>query len=201
MSYSTGTNNEVFRLIELRVANDTLFTGKRNISKKAWKEITRLPDMGDRVTPIQVSKKWDNLKIQYKKLRNPPTGTGTDGREETAATWPFYAQMHETIGAWPSIEPPVLMDSCNPVDVAVVSSGGPSSPGAGAATSGSSTTQADDGPSTSACPPPPKKKWTSKAAILASLEEEAAKEAEARREAREDRKRALDLLEEAVRKF
>ncbi|KAL7380316.1 hypothetical protein ABVT39_015595 [Epinephelus coioides] len=76
--------------------------------------------------------------------------------------------MHEAIGARPSIEPPVLMDSCNPVDepVAAVSSGGPSSPGAGAAICGqaceegeeedaaqpgSSTTQADDGPSTSVC--------------------------------------------------
>ncbi|KAL7379966.1 hypothetical protein ABVT39_009251 [Epinephelus coioides] len=31
-----GTNDEVLRLIDLRVANDNLFTGKRNTSKKAW---------------------------------------------------------------------------------------------------------------------------------------------------------------------
>ncbi|XP_078030987.1 uncharacterized protein LOC144466925 [Epinephelus lanceolatus] len=69
MSYSTGTNDEVLRLIDLRVVNDNLFTGKRNTSKKAWIEIARLLDMRNRVTPVQVSKKWDNLKIQYKLCR------------------------------------------------------------------------------------------------------------------------------------
>ncbi|XP_049914980.1 uncharacterized protein LOC126399182 [Epinephelus moara] len=141
---STGTNDEVLRLIDLRVANDNLFTGKRYTSKKAWIEITQLLDMGDRVTPIQVSKKWDNLKIQYK-------ARGQTGGEETAATWPFYAQMHEAIGARPSIEQHVLMDSCNPVDEPVaqeeaeLQGSNPGLPGGGGCQGGRGQTRGERG--------------------------------------------------------
>lgn len=91
----------------------------------------------------QISKKWDNLKRKYQvctklmhvfisfgvnfllaslienrfilfqELRCPPTGTGTDSGEATAATWPWFSAVHETIGGRPSIEPPILIDSCD----------------------------------------------------------------------------------------
>ncbi|KAF3850674.1 hypothetical protein F7725_012446 [Dissostichus mawsoni] len=76
------------------------------------KEILKKMGLQGLVRPSQVSKKWDNLKRKYKELRTPATGTGTDQGEATATTWPWFSAMHEAIGGRPSIEPPILLDSC-----------------------------------------------------------------------------------------
>ena len=47
-------------------------------------------------------------------LKTPKTGSGTDSGEVTAATWQFYGDMHEVLGARPSVEPPVLVASYVP---------------------------------------------------------------------------------------
>ncbi|KAJ8349655.1 hypothetical protein SKAU_G00247850 [Synaphobranchus kaupii] len=49
-------------------------------------------------------------------LKNPKTGSGTDGGEETAATWQYYQDMHEVLGGRPSIDPPLLVTSFTPDD-------------------------------------------------------------------------------------
>ncbi|CAM4569819.1 unnamed protein product [Leuciscus chuanchicus] len=44
-------------------------------------------------------------------LRTPKTGSGTERREVTAATWQYYEDMHEVLGARPSLDPPVVVVS------------------------------------------------------------------------------------------
>ncbi|XP_049452289.1 uncharacterized protein LOC125900989 [Epinephelus fuscoguttatus] len=219
--YQCVTDEQIFRLIDLCVEHKQLFTGRRGTAKKAWREIMRLLGVEGKMSPAQVSKKWDNLKIRYKKLSNPPTGTGTDGGEDTAATWPFFPRMHKATGTRPSIKPPVLMDSCDREDepVAAVFSRGPTFPGAATCgqaceeeeeeeeedaaqpgTSGSTTTQGDDGPSTSDCPQP-KRQRTTRGTVLAFLKDEAAKDNERLEDMQRDRKRFLDLFEEVAKKF
>ncbi|XP_074548761.1 uncharacterized protein LOC141806935 [Halichoeres trimaculatus] len=207
------------KLIELRIQHDGLFTGKRHTAKKAWTEIIRLLNLQGQVTQGQVSKKWDNLKRKYKELRNPPTGTGTDGGEATAATWPWFSLMHEAIGARPCIEPPVLMDSCvgeNPhTDAAGAFMAGPSSTVGSAACRRTleeeeeeeeEETEAQpgtscgsyDGPSTSTCPRPPPRKRTrpNRGALLNFLKEEAAREEERFKATYEQNERLICLLKE-----
>lgn len=98
-----------------------------------------------------------------------PTGTGTDGREATGATWPWFSAMH---CGRPSIEPLILTDSCDAEtkNCAAVATDSSSSPPAvvsqtsveekEAATSALSGTRSlqEDRPSTSSCPPPAKKR-------------------------------------------
>ncbi|KAI9523838.1 hypothetical protein NQZ68_024360 [Dissostichus eleginoides] len=76
----------------------------------SW-EILKALGLCGSVTPTQIGKKWDNLKRKYKELRCPPTGTGTDRGEATAAIWPYFTAMHEAIGGRPSMDPRFLMDS------------------------------------------------------------------------------------------
>lgn len=44
-------------------------------------------------------------------LRTPKTGSGTDAGETTASTWQFFEDMHEVLGARPSMDPPVVVAS------------------------------------------------------------------------------------------
>ncbi|KAL3060453.1 hypothetical protein OYC64_014913 [Pagothenia borchgrevinki] len=163
------------------------------------------------VSPSQVSKKWDNLKRKYKELRTPATGTGTDQGEATAATWPWFSAMHEAIGGRPSIDPPILFDSCdkeNPAPVAAVASDGSTSAAAAVqaweeeeeAQPGSSSLDVE--PSTSATPPPGKKKKED--ALLDFVKAEAAREEERFKASQQvneaSTKRFLDLFEKLVNK-
>ncbi|KAJ8014392.1 hypothetical protein DPEC_G00039740 [Dallia pectoralis] len=66
------------------------------------------------VTSQQVSKKWENQKNIYKDLKTLKTGSGTDAGEVTASSWQYYEDMHEVLGARPSMDPPVLVASFHP---------------------------------------------------------------------------------------
>ncbi|KAK5907743.1 hypothetical protein CesoFtcFv8_005559 [Champsocephalus esox] len=72
------------------------------------REVLQKRGVEELLTPTQLSKRWDTLKRKYKELKTPPTGTGTDAGEATAATWSWFSVMHEAIGSPPSMEPPVL---------------------------------------------------------------------------------------------
>ncbi|XP_037626195.1 uncharacterized protein LOC119488532 [Sebastes umbrosus] len=196
------TDEDTKRLITQRTQNDHLFTGKRHSAKKAWGEVIKMMGLEGILTSTQ-------------ELRNPPSGTGTDGGEATAATWPWFSLMHESIGRRPSIEPPVLMDSCvgeNPEPVANVAPSGSSSR-ARSTTCGqasaeeeesvqpgtsSGTAELDDEPSTSTRPPPRKRQATK--ALLNFLKEKAKKEEERFAETQQTNKCFLDLFEDLVRK-
>ncbi|XP_033991068.1 uncharacterized protein LOC117486669 [Trematomus bernacchii] len=205
------TEAQTRSLVHHRTEHDHLFTGKRYTAKKAWGEVLQKMGLEELLTPTQLAKKWDNLKRKYKELKTPPTGTGTDEGEATAATWPWFSLMHEAIGSRPSMEPPVLMDSAD-----VTPSGiGSSSSGAGAAPCGqaieeeedpgqpgtsSSTTTLDEEPSTSLSPPPTKRKRASRGALLEFLKEEAKQEQECFEATQANAQKYLDLFEKFVNK-
>ncbi|KAK5913459.1 hypothetical protein CgunFtcFv8_007990 [Champsocephalus gunnari] len=86
------TDAETLALISARVKMEHMFSGKRNAAKSGWEQVVKEMGLEGQVTGPQAAKKWDNLKTKYKELKNPPTGTGTDGGEASAATWPCHGR-------------------------------------------------------------------------------------------------------------
>ncbi|KAK2905472.1 hypothetical protein QQF64_033919 [Cirrhinus molitorella] len=155
-----------------------------------------------RVTGQQASKKWENLKQRYKDLRTPKTGSGTDSEEVTAATWQFYEDMHEVLGARPSLGPPVVVASFyedpTPILMDMVE---PSSPASTSAPSPASSSLSE--PSTSAMaslptPSPKKKKKKKSNPILDFLTGESKKEQRRHEENEAKTERFLCLFENMV---
>ncbi|KAJ8356269.1 hypothetical protein SKAU_G00190630 [Synaphobranchus kaupii] len=103
-------------LIHFRATNEDSFTRSKQAPKKLWEQFIKEAGLLGKVEPQQAAKKWENLKTRYKELKNPKTGSGTDGGEETAATWQYYQDMHEVLGGRPSIDPPLLVASFTPDD-------------------------------------------------------------------------------------
>ncbi|XP_049327930.1 ensconsin-like [Astyanax mexicanus] len=105
------SDEDTRELIRWRVANEALFTGKRNAAVRGFEAFVLEKNLKGKVTPVFVKKKWENLKQKYKELRCPPTGVSTEGGEATAASWKWYTAMDEAIGGRPSISPPTLIAS------------------------------------------------------------------------------------------
>ncbi|XP_071756221.1 uncharacterized protein LOC139912345 [Centroberyx gerrardi] len=82
------------RLIELRAANESLFTGRRNTAKPAWRGIVKEMGLTGKITPDQVAKKWDNLKTKFKDLKFPPRGM--EG-QTSPASWPWFQLMSDAL--------------------------------------------------------------------------------------------------------
>ncbi|KAK7939598.1 hypothetical protein WMY93_002924 [Mugilogobius chulae] len=110
-SASGGTDEDVRRLILLRTEKNSLFSGKRFALASGWEAVLREMGLTGVVSPARAAKKWENLKKTYKELRRPPTGSGTETGETTAATWKWYSLMDEAIGSRPSVQPPCLIAS------------------------------------------------------------------------------------------
>ncbi|XP_042367691.1 uncharacterized protein si:dkeyp-38g8.5 [Plectropomus leopardus] len=64
--------SEIKEFVKLRVSNNYLFSGKRNTSMCAWRAILKHMGLQHKMTHIQASKKWENMKKRYKDLKNPP---------------------------------------------------------------------------------------------------------------------------------
>ncbi|XP_055011582.1 uncharacterized protein LOC110158693 isoform X1 [Boleophthalmus pectinirostris] len=101
------TEEDTRRLIELRAANEVLFTGKRNTVKPAWRGIVKELGLTGKITPDQVAKKWDNLKTRFKDLKFPPQGM--EGQVNPAG-WPWFQLMSDAfegrlLGKAPAVEP------------------------------------------------------------------------------------------------
>ncbi|KAG7266603.1 hypothetical protein CRUP_031550 [Coryphaenoides rupestris] len=88
------TEDDTRRLIELRAANESLFTGRRNTAKPAWRGIVKEMGLTGKITPDQVAKKWDNLKTKFKDLKFPPRGVETP---VSPSSWPWYQMMSEAL--------------------------------------------------------------------------------------------------------
>ncbi|XP_015258729.1 PREDICTED: uncharacterized protein LOC107103512 [Cyprinodon variegatus] len=88
------TEEDTRRLIELRAANEALFTGKRNTAKPAWRGIVRAMGLTGKITPDQVAKKWDNLKTKFKDLKFPPRGMEA---LSNPASWPWFQLMSDAL--------------------------------------------------------------------------------------------------------
>ncbi|XP_029008645.1 uncharacterized protein LOC114856920 isoform X2 [Betta splendens] len=88
------TEDDTRRLIELRAANESLFTGRRNTAKPAWRGIVKEMGLTGKITPDQVSKKWDNLKTKFKDLKFPPRGMEN---QSNPASWPWFQLMSDAL--------------------------------------------------------------------------------------------------------
>ncbi|KAF4106741.1 uncharacterized protein LOC131550570 isoform X2 [Onychostoma macrolepis] len=177
-----------------------MFLKSKYAAKQLWETLMKEMGLEGRVTGQQASKKWENLKQRYKELRTPKTGSGTDRGEVTAATWQFYEDMHEVLGARPSLDPPVVVASFYedpaPILMEIVE---PSSP---ASTSAASSSQMSE-PSAMASPPTPspKKRRKKKNPILDFLTEESNKEQRRHEESEAKTERFLGLFEKMVDKL
>ncbi|XP_065812636.1 NACHT, LRR and PYD domains-containing protein 5-like [Labrus bergylta] len=67
-------------------------------------------------TLLDLSKKFVKIFQTPEKLKTPRAGSGTDAGEVTAATWQFFGDMHEVLGARPSMDPPVVVASFGDAD-------------------------------------------------------------------------------------
>ncbi|KAM9376227.1 uncharacterized protein KZ484_008838 [Pholidichthys leucotaenia] len=88
------TEEDTKRLIELRAANESLFTRRRNTAKAAWRGIVKEMGLTGKITPDQVAKKWDNLKTKFKDLKFPPRGM--EG-QTNPASWPWFQLMSDAL--------------------------------------------------------------------------------------------------------
>ncbi|XP_067090297.1 uncharacterized protein [Osmerus mordax] len=88
------TEEDTRRLIELRAANEALFTGRRNTAKPAWRAIVKEMGLAGKLTPDQVGKKWDNLKTKFKDLKYPPQGMEN---QTNPASWPWFQLMNDAL--------------------------------------------------------------------------------------------------------
>ncbi|XP_034031656.1 uncharacterized protein LOC117515280 [Thalassophryne amazonica] len=88
------TEEDIKRLIELRASNESLFTGRRNTAKPAWRGIVKEMGLTGKITPDQVAKKWDNLKTKFKDLKFPPRGM--EG-QTNPASWPWFQLMSDAL--------------------------------------------------------------------------------------------------------
>ncbi|XP_017294919.1 uncharacterized protein LOC108249810 [Kryptolebias marmoratus] len=104
------TPQQTRRLIRFRTENEPVFSKSKSAVRPLWESLIRELSLEGKVTPQQVSKKWENLKKKYKDLGTPKPGTG----EVTVATWQYFDDMHEALGDVPALEPPVIVASFNP---------------------------------------------------------------------------------------
>ncbi|KAL2103017.1 hypothetical protein ACEWY4_002185 [Coilia grayii] len=73
------SEEEILQFVKLRVSNKSLFTGKKNSARLAWRAILKEMGLQGKITALQAKKKWDNLQSKYKniheqELKNPPSG-------------------------------------------------------------------------------------------------------------------------------
>ncbi|XP_064485478.1 uncharacterized protein LOC135397893 [Ornithodoros turicata] len=84
-----------------------LFNAKRNSGRQGWERIIRELNMVG-ATPEQCRKKWLNLQQTYKKLKDPPTGAGSEDGE---LSWPYYSLLDSIMSGRAIITPPCLVSS------------------------------------------------------------------------------------------
>ncbi|XP_062384166.1 uncharacterized protein LOC134071456 [Sardina pilchardus] len=192
------TPEETRRLIRFRVARERDFLKSKMGAKKQWEIFLEEMGLEGKVTGQQASKKWENLKKKYKDLRNPRTGSGTDGGEVTVATWQYFDLMHEVLGARPSIDPPVIVSSLQDPTAILMEIVEPSTPAPPTAPSTPIHPTTPDTTSPTVLPPPSRKRSRSLADQLA---EEALQEQRRHEESEAKTDRFLVLFERLVDKL
>ncbi|XP_051977116.1 uncharacterized protein LOC127639243 [Xyrauchen texanus] len=86
------SNEEFVRFVKLRVTNDALFTGKRNSSTLAYRAILKELGLQREISASQARRKWENLKMKYKELKNPPPGISVN-----PTNWPWFSLMDDAM--------------------------------------------------------------------------------------------------------
>ncbi|XP_073672964.1 uncharacterized protein [Garra rufa] len=84
------TDEDTERLITWRIANESLFTGKRNAAIKGFEAFIHEKNLKGKVSATWVKKKWENLKQKYK------AGTWMSGADTAAARRFLTTSPHTT---------------------------------------------------------------------------------------------------------
>ncbi|KAL2097808.1 hypothetical protein ACEWY4_007015 [Coilia grayii] len=126
------TGEQTRLLIRFRSGNEKAFLKSKMASKMQWQIFVKDAGLEGKVTGMQASKKWENLKQQYKEVRLAKTGSSTENGE-ISYSWQYYEDMHAVM-AWLSRghqqgETLHLHDMDTSLDCSLESSG-PESPGA-----------------------------------------------------------------------
>ncbi|KAL7371229.1 hypothetical protein ABVT39_022310 [Epinephelus coioides] len=110
------TTNEIEEFVKLRVSNNYLFSGRRNTSMWAWRAILKHMGLQNKMTHIQASKKWENMKKRYKDLKNPP-----DGVKVFPDAWPYFNLMDDAMEGRLEGNAPILKALSNTCDFIAIS--------------------------------------------------------------------------------
>ncbi|XP_062414505.1 uncharacterized protein LOC134107119 [Pungitius pungitius] len=194
------TPEETRRLIRFRAENEKDFMKSKTMAKQQWEKFVKEIGLEGKVTGQQASKKWENLKQKYKELRTPKTGSGTDQGEVTVATWQYYGDMHEVLGARPAMDPPVVVASFQPAEDPMTILMDIVEP----STSELSTTAASWTPDTGTSTPAATSATTSRRRsnpIMEFMIEEALQEQRRHEESEAKSQRFLDLFERMIEKM
>ncbi|XP_042336968.1 uncharacterized protein LOC121937713, partial [Plectropomus leopardus] len=108
--------SEIEEFVKLRVSNNYLFSGKRNTSMCAWRAILKHMGLQHKMTHIQASKKWENMKKRYKDLKNPP-----DGMKVFPDVWPYFNLMDDAMAGRLEGNAPILKAIPNNGDISSIS--------------------------------------------------------------------------------
>ncbi|XP_049917727.1 uncharacterized protein LOC126400804 [Epinephelus moara] len=198
------TPEETRRLIKFRAENEQRFLKSKAAAKQLWETLIKELGLEGKITCQQASKKWENLKKKYKELRTPKTGSGTDAGETTASTWQFFEDMHEVLGARPSMDPPVVVASYDDPVTLLMEIIEPSPSTSATASSEAATS---DAPTTAAATvdmpptPSPKKKKRKLNHIVDFLAQESEKEQKRHEESEKKTERFLSLFEKLIDKI
>uniref|UniRef100_A0A8C2X0R3 Uncharacterized protein n=1 Tax=Cyclopterus lumpus TaxID=8103 RepID=A0A8C2X0R3_CYCLU len=84
----------------------SLFTGRRNTAKPAWRAILKELGLQGKVSTYQMAKKWDNLKRRYKDLKYPPVGM--ENVADSTSSWPWFSLMNEAMEGRLTASAPLL---------------------------------------------------------------------------------------------
>uniref|UniRef100_A0AAY4DJ92 Myb/SANT-like DNA-binding domain-containing protein n=1 Tax=Denticeps clupeoides TaxID=299321 RepID=A0AAY4DJ92_9TELE len=86
------TDEETTKFIKWRATNCSLFTGRRNSSKLAWRAILKETGLHGKMSTAQANKKWENLKKKYKELKYPLPGIAVKPEN-----WPWFKLMDDAM--------------------------------------------------------------------------------------------------------
>lgn len=86
------TDEEIGQFVKLRASNKKLFTGRKHSAKLAWRAILKEMGLQKKMSTLQAKKKWDNLQMKYKELKNPPPGVTV-----VPGTWRWFSLMDDAM--------------------------------------------------------------------------------------------------------
>ncbi|CAJ1054740.1 uncharacterized protein si:dkeyp-38g8.5 isoform X1 [Xyrichtys novacula] len=97
------TDREVADFVRLRISNTNLFSGRKNSSMVAWGAILEHMNLQHKMTYLQASKKWENLKKKYKELKHPPEGV-----QVIPENWRYFKLMDDALEGRLECDVPIL---------------------------------------------------------------------------------------------
>ncbi|XP_037956807.1 uncharacterized protein LOC119686321 [Teleopsis dalmanni] len=108
-SYNERWSHElVEKFIDSRIILNEVFVQKKCNVRKCWELVGA--QCGSNEHWFSLKKRWENLLHKYKRLKNTPAGSGSEGADN-ARMWPFYNRMHSFCTQNINIKPALVINS------------------------------------------------------------------------------------------